>query len=110
MALGWLRVSHRALDPLRSRPEQPFHSHAAEQPLSAGERVPVDIEIWPSATRFNKGEFLRLVVQGCDIPEPGLPNTPTARHEATRNRGRHVLHTGGTYDSHLLLPVVQPVS
>jgi predicted acyl esterase len=107
-ALGWLRVSHRALDGARSRPEQPFHSHTAEQLLSAGECVPVDIEIWPSATRFTKGESLRLVVQGRDIPEPGLPNTPASRHEATRNRGQHVLHTGGSRDSHLLIPVTVP--
>jgi predicted acyl esterase len=107
-ALGWLRVSHRALDPVRSRPEQPFHGHTVEQLLSADECVPVDIEIWPSATRFSKGESLRLVVQGCDIPEPGLPNTPTSRHEATRNRGRHVLHSGGSRDSHLLIPVTVP--
>ena len=106
LALGWLRVSHRALDAARSRPEQPVHSHLTEQLLSARERVPVDIEIWSSATRFRAGETLRLVIQGRDIPEPGVPNGPTARHEETRNRGRHVLHTGGAYESSLLIPEI----
>ena len=109
-ALGWLRVSHRALDPLRSRPEQPVHSHLAEQLLRAGERVPVDIEIWASATRFREGESLRVVVQGSDIPEPGVPNAPRARHDETRNRGRHVLHTGGPYGAYLLIPEIPPVA
>jgi putative CocE/NonD family hydrolase len=109
VALGWLRVSHRALDPERSRPEQPVHTHLAEQQLSAGERVPVEIEIWPSATQFREGETLRLVVQGQDIPEAGVPNGPTARHEETRNRGRHVLHTGGAYDAFLLIPEIPPL-
>jgi len=27
-------------------------------------------------------------------------------HTATRNRGRHVIHTGGHHDSHLLVPVI----
>jgi hypothetical protein len=108
LALGWLRVSHRALDPARSRPERPVHSHLAEQRLSTGERVPVDIEIWPSSTQFRAGETLRLVIQGRDIPEAGVPNGPTARHDETRNRGLHVLHTGGAYEAFLLIPQIPP--
>ena len=106
VALGWLRVSHRELDPERSTPQQPFHTHAREQLLKAGERVPVEIEIWPSSTLFRAGETLRVVVQGQDIPREGLPNAPFARHENTRNRGTHVIHTGGATDSHLLMPVI----
>ncbi len=29
-----------------------------------------------------------------------------SRHILTRNNGSHVLHTGGTYDSHLVIPVL----
>lgn len=106
VALGWLRASHRELDPERSRPEQPFHRHTREQRLSPGERVPLEIEIWPSSTRFLAGETLRLRVQGRDIPEGGLANAPFARHQDTRNAGLHVIHAGGRYDSHLLIPVI----
>jgi putative CocE/NonD family hydrolase len=95
VALGWLRVSHRELDPARSTPEQPVHTHTREQLLKPGERVAVDIEIWPSSTLFRAGERLRVVVQGQDIPREGLPNAPFARHEKLRNRGTHVIHTGG---------------
>jgi len=106
VALGWLRVSHRELDPVRSTPQQPFHTHLREQRLQAGERVPVEIEIWPSSTLFRAGEQLRVIVQGQDVPRDALPNTPFARHENTRNRGTHVIHTGGGTDSHLLIPVI----
>jgi uncharacterized protein len=106
VALGWMRVSHRELDPLRSTPEQPFHTHTREQRLASGERVPVEIEIWPSSTLFRADESLRLVVCGRDVQQEGLPNAPFARHEDTRNMGTHVIHTGGSYDSHLLVPVV----
>jgi putative CocE/NonD family hydrolase len=108
VALGWLRVSHRELDARRSRPEQPVHPHTREQRLRPGERVPVEIEIWPSSTRFAAGESLRLIVQGRDIVEPSVPNAPFARHEDTRNRGTHIIHVGGPYDSHLLVPVIRP--
>jgi predicted acyl esterase len=108
VALGWLRASHRELDPLRSRPEQPFHPHTREQRLKPGERVPVEIEIWPSSTRFQAGERLRVVVQGKDIEQNGLPNSPFAGHDETRNQGAHIIHAGGEFDSYLLAPVVPP--
>jgi len=106
VALGWLRVSHRELDPARSRPEQPFHPHTREDLLRPGEPVAADIEIWPSSTRFAEGQRLRVVVQGRDVMTESLPNTPFARHQDTRNRGLHRIHTGAEYDSYLLVPVV----
>ena len=43
-----------------------------------------------------------------DIYRDALPNLPFARHEELRNAGRHVIHTGGRHDSHLLVPVIPP--
>ena len=107
VALGWLRASHRELDPLRSTPEQPWYQHRREQKLTRGEVVPVDIEIWPSGTRFNTGESLRVIVQGSDIYRYA-DWIRMHGHRQSINRGRHIVHTGGKYDSHLLIPVVQP--
>ncbi|MBO9519324.1 MAG: CocE/NonD family hydrolase [Porphyrobacter sp.] len=108
IALGWLRASHRELDAARSTPWQPVHSHLREQLLRPGEVVPVEIEIWPSSTLFRAGESLRVVVKGMDIYRDALPNLPFARHEDLRNKGQHLIHAGGSYDSHLLVPVVSP--
>jgi predicted acyl esterase len=108
VALGWLRVSHRALDVTRSRPDQPVHRHDHEELLAAGDIVPVDIEIWPSSTRFEAGETLRLVIMGRDTVQPSVPNAPFALHQQTRNRGMHVIHAGGRYDSYLQIPVIPP--
>jgi len=106
VALGWLRASHRALDAARSTPWQPVHSHRAEEKLQPGVPVPVEIEIWPSSTLFRAGETLRVVVKGMDIYRDALPMLPFARHEELRNAGTHVIHAGGDYDSHLLVPVI----
>lgn len=108
VALGWLRASHRALDEERSTPWQPVHRHDREDLLRPGEIVPVEIELWPSSTRFRAGESLRVIVKGMDIYRDALPNLPFARHEDLRNRGTHVIHAGGRYDSHLLVPVIPP--
>ncbi len=67
--------------------------------------MPVEIEIWPSSTRFAAGERLRLVVQGSDIYRYA-PWIVLAGHPETINAGEHVIHTGGKYDSHLLIPVM----
>lgn len=109
VALGWLRASHRETDPVRSTPLQPFHTHVREQRLAPGEIVPVDIEIWPSSTLFHAGETLRIVIKGADIYAEGVPFLPFARHERTRNAGRHIIHIGPKHDSHLLMPVIPKV-
>ncbi len=105
VALGWLRASHRELDPERSTPHQPWLLHRRALKLNPGVPVPVDIEIWPSGTRFAAGERLRLVVQGSDIYKYARWIV-LARHPKTINAGMHVIHTGGKYDSHLLVPVI----
>jgi len=105
VALGWLRASHRELDRERSRPWQPVLAHRRELLLAAGQIVPLEVEILPSGTLFRPGETLRLVIQGRDIyryPRPLIQ----AWHEDTVNRGPHVIHAGGEFDSHLLVPVV----
>ena len=102
VALGWLRASHRELDPARSTPQQPWHPHTREEPLEPGVPVPVEIELWASSTRFAAGERLRIVVQGTDVYGP----KGEFGHDVTRNRGRHLLHSGAHYDSHLLAPFV----
>jgi hypothetical protein len=107
VALGWLRVSHRELDERKSTPYQPFHKHEKEIKLKPGEIVPAEIEIWASSTLFERGEKLRVVIQGSDIcmyPGQGA----TYGHMTSVNRGAHVIHTGGTCDSHLLVPVIPP--
>ena len=105
VALGWLRASHRELDEQRSTPFQPVLLHRRELKMTVGDIVPMEIEIWPSGTLFRAGETLRLVIQGRDIydyPKPVMCD----RHEDTVNAGNHIIYTGGKYDSHLLLPVV----
>ena len=105
VALGWLRVSHRELDKKRSTPQQPWLLHQRQLNLKKNVPVPVDVEIWPSGTRFAEGEKLRVVVQGSDIYKYA-PWIVLAGHPKTINTGVHVIHTGGKYDSHLLVPVI----
>lgn len=100
-AVGILRVSHRELDEVASTPFAPVHKHEREQLLNPGEIVPVDIAIWPTSRIWYAGERLRLIVSGHRQPAWFLPFS-----WETRNQGKHIIHTGGRYDSHLLVPVI----
>ena len=62
---GWLRASHRQLDPARSTELVPFHTHQAEdaEPLPAGQYTPVRIELFPFAHVIRPGSQLRLNIE-----------------------------------------------
>lgn len=104
-AYGYLRASHRELDEARSKPEQPYHKHERRLYLSHKQPVSVEIEIWPTNIMFEAGETLRLVIRGSEYP---LANKSgyVLKHWPLINDGNHIIHTGGGYDSHLLLPVI----
>ena len=114
VAKGWLRVSHRELDPARSTPLQPWLRHEREQKLEVGAPVAVDIEILPSATLFRAGESLRLVISGRDISghEFGALSAEAdpsgTLHEDSVNEGPHLVWSGGDCRSYLLVPFSRP--
>lgn len=77
---GWLRASHRELDSSRSTPLRPWHRHARLQKLRPGDIVPVEIEIWPSATLFEVGFTLQVTIQGQDAARyPCLRSSQTCQ-------------------------------
>ena len=108
VALGWLRVSRRELDPERSTEHQPVLANRRDLKLAPGETVETQIEILPSSTRFEAGSRLRLLIKGRDIynyPKPML----YMHHEDSVNRGMHRIRTGGDAPSYLLVPVTSKV-
>jgi uncharacterized protein len=100
VAKGWLRASHREPDPSRSTPLRPWQSHTRIQKVHSGEIVPLEIEIWPSATLFEPGSSLQLTIHGHDAAR-----YPAFRHRKLVNRGCHTIFTGGPYDSSLVVPL-----
>jgi uncharacterized protein len=63
---GWLRASHRALDPDRSTELSPYHTHVAPEPLEPGTIYQFAIEIWPTCWVFKAGHRLRLDLAALD--------------------------------------------
>lgn len=100
---GWLRASHRELDPGRSLSYRPFHAHTKRQWLTPGEPVECHVEIWPTCMVFKRGHRIRLDIQ----PRDGIGSAPYTHYPAAYNTGaQNTIHAGGSMPSHLLLPII----
>ena len=111
LAKGFLRASHRKTDPSKTLPERPWHTHTEvdNAPLSLGEVVQIDVELYPAAARIRKDWKLRVDISPSevqpDIPgyrDPGMRATYGDLHE----NGTNTVHVGGGRDNYVLCPVV----
>jgi predicted acyl esterase len=102
VAKGWLRVSHRELDPELTLPYRPYHKHLRRQWLTPGEIVKVDVEVWPTSMVFKKGHRIRVDIQARD----GVGSAPYTHYSADYNDGDNTVYSGGDKESFLLLPII----
>jgi predicted acyl esterase len=125
IANGWLRASHRKLDPARSLPYRPYHSHTEALPLQPGKPEELDVEIWPSSIVVPPGYRLCLSVRGKDYEHGGPPlmldgvkysltGVGPFLHVHPKDRpndvfgGTNTLHFAPGRQPYLLLPVIPP--
>jgi uncharacterized protein len=111
------------LDPRRTLPYRPWHAHDEEWPLTPGEPVELDVEIWPTSIVVPPGYHIALTVRGRDYEydgtDAGLANAPypmkgvgpfTHADRDDRPAGifacRNTLHFGADKTPYLLLPVI----
>jgi predicted acyl esterase len=123
VSLGWLRASHRKLDPTKTLPYRPFHAHDELWPLAPDQVVELDIEIWPTCIVVPPGYRVGLTVSGKDYEYDGtdaaLPNaaypmkgvgpmTHTLDRPAEIFGGRNTLHFSDQRAAYVLLPIIPP--
>ena len=128
VAQGWLRASHRKLDPKLSTTHRPYHTHDEKQPLNPGEVVQLDIELWPTSIVVPAGHRIAVTVRGRDYEYakstgarlsnfknellgcgPFLHNEPRDR-PADIFGGTTTLHFSPERASYILLPVIPTVA
>jgi len=125
IAQGWLRASHRKLDPKLTLAYRPYHTHDEDQPLTPGQVYELDVEIWPTCIVVPKGYRLTLTVRGKDYVYSGEATTLSNmknpmrgcgpfEHDDPTDRppeifgGKVTLHFGAQRQSSVLLPVIPP--
>jgi predicted acyl esterase len=120
---GWLRASHRKLDPERSTEYRPYHTHDEVEPLTPEEIYELDVEILPTCIVVPAGYRIALTVRGKDYEwggegarmttfvnemkgcGPFLHDDPQDRPEDIFG-GEVTLHTGPDKQAYVLLPVI----
>jgi predicted acyl esterase len=125
---GWLRASHRKLDPELSLPYRPYHTHDEKRLLTPGEVYELDVEIWPTCIVLPAGYRIGLSVRGRDYVFPGSGSSGLSNlraeftgvgpyvHDDSRDRpadvfgGRVTLHMGPEQQAYVLLPIIGPKS
>ena len=123
---GWLRASHRKINEELSLPYRPYHSHDEKWPLTPGEVVDLDIEIWPTSIVVPAGYRIGLTLRGNDYEYEGesggylsnfkneLKGCGPFLHNDPRDRpleifgGTTTLHIDAKQPSYLLLPIIPP--
>ena len=126
IAQGWLRASHRKLDPKLTLPWRPYHTHDEKQPLTPGEPFELDIELWPTSIVVPAGYRVALTVRGKDYEYGGgsggklsnfkneLTGCGPFLHDDPVDRPREIfggqttLHFGSNQQAYVLLPIVPP--
>jgi predicted acyl esterase len=124
VAQGWLRASHRKLDPRLSTEYRPYHTHDEKQPLKPREIVGLDVEIWPTSIVVPAGYRIALTVRGKDYEwqkstgarlsnfKNELLGCGPFLHDDPRDRpasvfgGKVTLHLGPQQQSYILLPII----
>ena len=99
---GWLRASHRALDPARSTEMVPYHTHRDPQPLTPGEVYRFEISLEPQAYRFKAGHRIRLEIVNGDSP---ATEALWSHHYRPDKIGADTIHHDARHLSQLILPV-----
>jgi hypothetical protein len=125
---GWLRASHRKLDPERSEPWRPWHTHDELWPLTPGEIIELDVEVWPTSIVVPAGYRVGLSVRGTDYEFEGAEEAAELSHfKGSKMRGVGIythadpnhrpadvyggtttVHAGPAHPSTLLIPVIPP--
>ncbi|HEX3551537.1 MAG TPA: CocE/NonD family hydrolase [Candidatus Elarobacter sp.] len=124
LAQGWLRASHRALDPALSTEYRPYHTHAAAEPLTPGQPVQLDVELWPTSIVLPAGYRVAFTVRGSDYVYPGASGGRLSNfknemtgcgpflHDDPEDRppeifgGTNALHASAGEPPYVLLPVI----
>jgi len=101
---GWLRASHRALDPNKSTEMEPYHTHTDPQPIEPLKIYRFDISVEPMAHRFKKGNCIRLEIVNGDS---AVTDVLWTHYYVPSKIGADTIHHSAEHPSALILPVME---
>jgi uncharacterized protein len=104
---GWLRGSHREIDPMRSKPWRPYHPHTKAELLERDRIYEFNIEMVPTAHLFKAGSRIKLKITGVDDTPKHTFDAIAGGHIARQSPSRVTIYHNPEHPSHILLPVTR---
>lgn len=102
---GWLRGTHRAVDPSRSQPWAPYHPHNKSEPLVPGTIYEFNIGFVPTCNLFKAGTRIKLRISSSDDAPKHAFEQIAAGNIKRQSSSRVTVYQDADHPSHLLLPI-----
>lgn len=103
---GYLKASHRELDPERSREGDPRHPHTRTVPVQPGVIEEYVVRLYPFATSFQPGHRLTVELSNAEplVDEHNALLPPDAFHLPVGRPVTHKIYRDAQHPSRLVLP------
>ncbi|MBP1707602.1 MAG: X-Pro dipeptidyl-peptidase [Chloroflexi bacterium] len=105
LAKGYLKASHRAIDPGKSRPGSPYHPHTSAEPVKPGEIQQYDLGLGILSNVFLAGHRLKLTIASLESPRDPEMQIHYHPHLCSARTTLHKIYRDRRYQSHLILPI-----
>jgi predicted acyl esterase len=102
---GWLRGTHREVDPSRSKPWAPYHPHNKSEPLTPGKIYEFSIGLVPTCNLFKAGTRIKLRISSSDDAPKHAFEQIAAGNVKRQSSSRVTVFQDADHPSHLLLPI-----
>jgi putative CocE/NonD family hydrolase len=103
---GYLKASHRALDPEKSKPYRPHYKNTSIDPVKAGEIYEYDIDLGAVSNVFTAGHRIKLSIGSMESPRDPEIQIHFHPHLCSSRITLHKIFRDREHRSHLLLPVL----
>lgn len=107
LARGYLKASHRAVDPDKSSPGEPYHPHTRSDPVVAGEINQYDIALGVVTHVFRTGHCIKLRIESMESPRDPEMQIHYHPHLCSSKITLHKIYRNREHQSHILLPIVR---
>ncbi|MEM2454858.1 MAG: CocE/NonD family hydrolase [Candidatus Bathyarchaeia archaeon] len=103
---GYLKASHRAIDPEKSKPGEPYHPHTSQEPVEPGRIYEYMIALGVVVNVFKAGHRIKLEIESAESPRDPEMQIHFHPHLCSSKITLHKIYRNKDYQSHVLLPIV----
>jgi predicted acyl esterase len=106
VARGFLKASHRAIDPDKSKPYAPYHPHTSAEPVAPGEINEYHVSLGNIVNVFKAGHRIKLMIDSRESPRDPEMQIHFHPHLCSSKPTLHKIYRNKEYQSRLILPIL----